>query len=260
MQWSQDQNDFPDFHYYAPGDPIDEFVRMAASSKGASVHCDLIYYFNLERIYQPKYHPCYPDFDFERKGENFERIETLKTCSVIIQMVPLHVGRSAALESGLFGRLGEERIVLVSPADKCTLQNFHRLWLSGPPDLEPEKFFKAAVEAQQFQKAVEHWQYESRAYWLKFKCDQAVRNGTLRQEEIVPGGSSMWYSREEWDKPNIRPTYTAGPGANWQGLFDEEHPFVRKVIEEMPRFEPVVMFRLCEKNCYEDEWLGILSR
>jgi hypothetical protein len=236
-----------------PGDPIDEFVRIAASSKGASVHCDLIYYFDLERIYQPKDHPYYPDFDFEWKGENFERIETLKTCSVVIQMVPLHVGRSAALESGLFGRLGEERIVLVSPADKCALQNFHRLWLSGPPDLEPEKFFKAAVEAQQFQKAVERWQYKSRAYWLKFKCDQAVRNGTLRQEEVVPGGSSMWYSHEEWDKQNIRPRYATGPGAKWPELFDEEHPFVRKVMEEMPRFEPVVMFRLCEKNCYEDE-------
>lgn len=266
MHWSTVQDDTLDDSIGGfsnlPGDPIDEFISVASLSRGAAAQSNLVLCFNSEVNGQDKKWDCwpsYPPFDFELHGELYERLETLKSCYVVIEMVPLHVSRSDAIESEVFGLLGEESIVLISPTDKCALQEVYNLWLTAPPEFDPapQKFFQTAVEEQSFQKAVQYWQYELRVYWLRFKSAMAIRNGTLRQEEVNAGGSSMWYCRKEWEKSE-RPNhpgsyYQAGPGANWEGLFDEAHPFVLEVMETMPRFEPMIMFRFCEKNCYEPE-------
>ncbi len=175
-------------------------------------------------------------------------LDTRKDYFVAIEMVNIHATMELALENGAFGRLGEELIVLVRPDDQNRIRQFYELWAAeSPGDLETKRYLEEALDstATGLQRKIEKWKYELLVYWIRFKCDQAIRNGVASAEYL----EEIWYKAEF--PVHIMQDYAEGPGADWKGLFHEEHPFVMKVIEEMPRFEPMIMFRLCEKKCYE---------
>ena len=236
-------------------EPFKEFVRVAASSKGVAVQCSLYRWFRDPlKEQRNRFMDRDPLSYHEIKTKDFKILQTLKACSVVMQFVSLHVNISKAIESGRFGCLGEERIVLISATDRSALQKYYELWLSGPRDPEPGIFLRAAVESQQYQEAVKHWQYEAQVNWLHFKYKQVVRNGALHKEDLVPGGrSSIWYFNKRWDaREGFLPRFYVSQNAKWEGLFNEEHSFVQKALGKLTRLEPVVMFRLWEKKCYED--------
>lgn len=227
--------------------PIPEFLAVAARSNGASITTDLIHNFHTvnERV------PHYPAFR-EDDIESFTWLDSRKDYNVVVEMISLHVSMTNVLASGLFGRLGEERIVIVDATDEEIIQRYHKLWISGPQeDREPERFFNEILEPQSFYSKLEKWKYELGVYWLRFKCQQAIMNGTYRKEYL----DKIWYTTEistGFDKyPKAVPKFQKGPGANWNGLYDENHPFSKRVRNDMPRFSPVIMFRLCEEKCHE---------
>jgi hypothetical protein len=62
-------------------------------------------------------------------------------------MINLHICIGDILASGLFGRLGEERVVLVSVSDTGLLHRYYQLWMSGPAgDSEPKELFEAILD------------------------------------------------------------------------------------------------------------------
>jgi hypothetical protein len=176
-------------------------------------------------------------------------LESRKQYLVTVEMVSLHVTVEAAVANGLFGVLGEERIVLISATDQEAIRKYQELWAAGPvEDREPNGFFKDALDSGVLSRKLEQWRYELEVYWLRFKCDQAIKNGTARDEDLDP----IWYQTpgsEDFEDEQ----FIEDPGANWTGLFDVNHSFAKKVLGDMPRFSPVVMFRLCEMRCYDNE-------
>jgi len=196
--------------------------------------------------------PSYPPFGTDMYL-HFEMLDIHKEYLVCVKMINLHVSLNEALTSGLFGRLGEERIVLVSTTDEEALQKYYKLWAAEPKEYcEPERSFKEDLRTGLLQQKVDRWLYELRVYWLRFKCVQAIRNDVATQEDLA----SIWFDTIGPEDGKLG-AYAEGPGANWSGLFDEDHPFAKTVFENMPRFSPVIMFRLCEMNCYS--WTSIAA-
>jgi hypothetical protein len=92
-----------------------------AASKGiaASIITELVHAFD-------------PPSRFEGTREDFGQLEHRKGHLVMLRMVCLRVDVDQAARSGQFGRLAEERIKTVNPADKEVTQKYHELWAAEP--------------------------------------------------------------------------------------------------------------------------------
>ncbi|KFY84540.1 hypothetical protein V500_09225 [Pseudogymnoascus sp. VKM F-4518 (FW-2643)] len=198
--------------------------------------------------------------------ENFEVLaEAGGPYLTTLCVVSLHPGLDAALwkEGGmLFGRLGEERLKLVEAGDETALQAYHNLWAAGPvEDREPAQFFDLAVSRHESEwlPRVARWKERLVTKWVNHHLMKAEKeNGCASIQD--PQG--VWRAPMK-DERNIVLKGDSGPFSDymrpgpWPGPSDvttrvpnKEHPWVAGVLRDMPCFEPVVMFRLCEDKCY----------
>ncbi|KFY38787.1 hypothetical protein V495_06370 [Pseudogymnoascus sp. VKM F-4514 (FW-929)] len=180
-------------------------------------------------------------------------------------VVSLHVGLETALqkEGGmLFGRLGEERVKLIEVGDRAALQAYYNLWAAGPvEDREPAEFFDLAVSRHESEwlPRVAQWRRRVLITWVNHYWAKAEEAGELGDIQDHQG---VWRALRK-DEGRVIRKGDPGPFAHYMrpapayGLGDErtdvpneEHPWVARVLRDMPCFEPVVMFRLCEDKCF----------
>jgi hypothetical protein len=180
-------------------------------------------------------------------------------------VVSLHVGLETALqkEGGmLFGRLGEERVKLVDVGDRAALQAYYNLWAAGPvEDREPAEFFDLAVSRHESEwlPRVAQWRRRVLITWVNHYWAKAKEAGELGG---IQGHQGVWRALRKGEGRVIRkgdpgpfshymrPGPAYGLGNERTDVPNEEHPWVAGVLRDMPCFEPVVMFRLCEDKCY----------
>ncbi|KFY69013.1 hypothetical protein V496_00600 [Pseudogymnoascus sp. VKM F-4515 (FW-2607)] len=182
-------------------------------------------------------------------------------------VVSLHVGLDAALQTEggmLFGRLGEERVKLIEAGDRAALQAYCNLWTAGPAqDREPAPYFDLVVRRHESEwlPLVAQWRRRLVTAWVRH-CWAKEEAGTKPANIQDPQRVWRALGKDEWRVAQIGDSghYLdfMRPGPPWP-LFDElaarhapnkEHPWVAGVLRDMPCFEPVVMFRLCEDKCY----------
>ncbi|ORY63527.1 uncharacterized protein BCR38DRAFT_525065 [Pseudomassariella vexata] len=141
-----------------------------------------------------------------------------------------------AIESGLFGRLGEERIVLVDAADserKRKFQNFSEVHGSGQ-DRQTAHFFQVYGKAESW---VHDNMDELRIRWFMHMWRKTGK-------EAIEDYEGVWAERpdgdEDWDEePYLR--------QHW--VLNQDHPWVKDFFKSMPEIRPTVTFRLCIQNC-----------
>jgi hypothetical protein len=211
------------------GEPIPFFLWEAAKGIAASLTADLLYPFD----------------DPSRRGwitSDYDMLARRKDYLVTLMMVNLHVSIDQAAGSGLFGRLAEERVKLVDPADEETIQKYHQLWLLGPQqDQEPATFFELALSTKDFKDRVKKWRNDVDQQWLWHKWtqakDEAENLANIKESEpiwLIPPGQE-----DEYEDEGLLPDYP-----------NMDHPWVKKMLEGVPQFFPMIMFRLCEEKCY----------
>ncbi|KAH8892688.1 hypothetical protein GQ53DRAFT_764454 [Thozetella sp. PMI_491] len=168
---------------------------------------------------------------------------------VTLRMISLHIPSELALRSGLFGRLCEERVQLVASSDKAGLQAYRDLWAAGPvADQEPAEFFDLAIRRHEDEwlKRVAGWKRRVETKWVLACLYMAQRMGLPGIQAI---GNMSIIVPEDVD---LNPEEVGAPGTTETILgVNKEHPWVIETLRKMPRFEPTVMFRLCDSNCHE---------
>ncbi|KAH8820703.1 hypothetical protein F5884DRAFT_58522 [Xylogone sp. PMI_703] len=167
----------------------------------------------------------------------YDLAEHHKIYLVTLEIINLHVSRSDAIDSGLFGRLGEEHVKLVDVFDRETISKYHELWLSpGQEDRLSEKFFRRAFSTSGVHNWIDDWREGLEANWLSWKVTRLKNMDHIKHPTL-----ELWYRREDTDIRN----------SNIRMVPNKDHPWVKQVIEGMPKFCPVVMFRLCSVKCFE---------
>lgn len=148
------------------------------------------------------------------------------------QLVSIHASHEDAVQSGLFGLLGEERVVLVDAGDDSRIRlfdDFNRVYGSSQ-DCQTAHFFqKWRTSGADFPK---HEMQECQKDWL---MSQSVF-ATPRWEQTDLDAVWTFIPREN---PESRSTWTP----NW------DHDWVKSVLEDIPPFQPVYMMRLCTAKC-----------
>ncbi|POS79184.1 hypothetical protein DHEL01_v202407 [Diaporthe helianthi] len=88
-----------------------------------------------------------------KEEESRDMVESMSKILACLDVVVLHTEEEPAIQSGLFGMLGEERIVMVDPFDEKRIQRFRDFWTRhrNRPDKLTEKFFEECIASDPVQ-------------------------------------------------------------------------------------------------------------
>ncbi|KAJ5709649.1 hypothetical protein N7493_009940 [Penicillium malachiteum] len=194
---------------------------------------------------------------FPTAGDIITRIFELKCIFFCIKIVKVNTDRLQAIQSQLWGTTGEEVTQLVDAHDTAQIQKFRReMNASDPTELE---FVDSALNKEKFAAQIAEWELEIKSQWLWMKWTMAWSRSFTGIDELM----HVWLSSESDgdDQPldigllhqDLASQFIARPGPQLIPVSNRfkpnmEHPWVKSVMEEIPTFKPVIMFRQCLKN------------
>lgn len=181
---------------------------------------------------------------------------------VFTNVVVIHADKSAAIDAGIFGVLGEEHVVLVDAFDTQRLMQYKNFALAHrtKQDSMAEAFFEPqdshllsgwpliryAETPQECTQDLEiRWLLysENRYYASENGYDNPLRGNWLKTPESFDGVLDDPRYKDYEDLPGR-------PFARQMWEPNRDHPWVQKALLRMPQFHPVIMFRLCTRDCW----------
>lgn len=203
----------------------------------------------------------------EGAGAGAGATSVLQRCTsylVCTAVVVIHANESDAIQSGIFGALGEERVVLVDAFDAERLvrfEDFARARGIGQ-DVASKAFFEASVNGTpkvHYAETPREFMQDLEIRWLlrvEFSEERMSPNLSHLRRGIWLTEPSTFDGRD--DDPRLT-DYGDLPGRPfarqiWQP--NRDHPWVQETLLQMPRFHPVVMFRLCTSDCWSSPALA----
>lgn len=170
------------------------------------------------------------------------------TVPCAIMTVVLHVPKTQAAQSGLFGRLGEETCKLVSVYDAPEIEKYYEFWLANSPYQPKVGQATRAIWSGLLDK---NWLQLSVGFWMN----------RLRRVMLA----AVWLT-EASQPPNTRHPNFEGAFRRYGDTFPtpceapavfQAHPWVVKTQSWLPVFEPSICFRLChDPYCLRDAALS----
>ncbi|KAJ6437378.1 Pol [Purpureocillium lavendulum] len=163
-----------------------------------------------------------------------------KTVFVAIALVVLHSTEEEAMDSGLFGLCGDERIQAVHIDDVPRLRAFSAFWraTAGDTDKAPGTYFSYMLDNDNFHKEVECWIERARIQlfgqlWLEART--AVFAG-------IEDPANIWVPPLAAGTQPFNPTNRPNPN----------HPWARKQLDLLPELVPQVLFRHCSGKSHDE--------
>ncbi|KAJ5083914.1 hypothetical protein NUU61_008493 [Penicillium alfredii] len=220
------------------------FLQLATEAQGVAVLADRI-------------DPCDDGSFFEKSGwghpvglsRNFVKSDC-KEYLVCLEAVAIHIDKEKALDSQVFGRLAEEPIQLVHASDITRIRQFHKL--SSPKDSEAKKFFKIAFVERDYLKQLAKWRRRTEVWFVFHKWLITYQENPSAAPPLL----DIWLqvqtiSKKEF-QDEISPTdllLCIDEGGLYNYAPNDENQWVKSVLDAMPNFHPVIMFRHCELDC-----------
>lgn len=143
----------------------------------------------------------------------------------------IHARHEDAVRSGLFGRCGEETIVLVDIRDRQTLRKFRELD-HAVQALDDHRISKVLDAMDEWDR--EHGDKDDRGDGAAYILQINLENAWL--------GSHLYNGRRPADG-NLDVLVKSGKTIEH---YDRGHPWVREMLQLMPRFKLTVLVELCE--------------
>lgn len=168
-------------------------------------------------------------------------IKDLGEISVCLKNVCIHIDEAPAVHSGLFGTLGEERVLLVDALDHERINKFRTLWMAHRSCRDPltEAFFEQYVDDES---AI------IREGGSQATVQEAI--GGIQLEWLL----CRWEQEAETQRPAAKNVWEAGLLAYSDPGFvppSSCHPWLKETYLQMPEFRPTIMFRLCTNDCMQ---------
>jgi hypothetical protein len=228
VDWVDKQRDVLHLNYdeaydaeFLEGDGVFEFLlgQAAAKARDASLTDD----FYCQLIHNPVH------------------MYTIRNKRLLVSLgvVAVHAPLQPALESGLFGLLGDARVVLVDADDTERMELYRSFWEKHglPSDIDPHppvffnRFCRQGIKV-----------------WVRGNTEDLRFNWLVHQwsinEERIADADEAWIKKplDDWDdekEPWTWQRYVPNP----------EHPWMREALEAMPEVHSTLMVRLCTQRC-----------
>lgn len=193
-----------------------------------------------------------------RRRDIMRLLEQRPRWSICGAIVVIHVAdEAAAIDSGLWGVLGEERVVLVDCFDADRLDKFRRFWQEHGSKRyrEAKHFFQGMVRGGvpmiHYVERPEQFLLDLQIRWLHDSFPLGPETPAVRQLK-----REVWRTKpQDFDDRDDDPRFLdyedlpGRPFARQLWSPNPQHPWVKEVLSRMPEFGPTIMFRLCTKNC-----------
>lgn len=191
---------------------------------------------------------------FYHNGQNQELsdiaacVDWQRSIGIAMAAVSLHITEEAALQSGLFGLLGDAPVQMVDFKDDARLREFQALFEQHALDKEPvvQTFFKLFASPE-FKTAVESWRQQAEWLILAYMWQRA------RDENIDKLGAKPGLA---WVPELVEQKYIHMS----QYVPNGEHPWVKEARQSMPELRPRIMVQYCINECYKQgrlpKWFG----
>ncbi|CAN8104430.1 unnamed protein product [Discula destructiva] len=217
------------------------FAKLSSGLHNASITADLLD--SLKR---------------ETRLHVMRQLQTRPNWSVCGAVVAIHTtDKAAVIESGLWGSLAEETIVLVDVCDAKRIAAFRRFWQahSIQPDAQTQAFFDACVDSIpkiHYVETPEEFLQDLEVRWLldSFPLVSQVNVDLAQLSREVWLTTPDTFDNSE-DDPR-QADYGELPGrpfARQLWVPNRAHPWVRRTLSKMPNLQPTIMFRLCTGDC-----------
>jgi hypothetical protein len=212
-------------HYMSAGDPLGWLLSASKCVKHASLTGEL-----LDYLSQVESHGTDPwHFLCERKSY-----------LVCLRTVCIHIEMQAALDSGLFGRRGEEPIVIVETTDRARIAQFRELWEQHGSNLDRQAaLVLEEVESLDAQGEIE----DIRIKWLLHRWRNVNPQNSI--SENVPD-HTIWAQMPTGDNDN----WSTRPFLRQHWVINRDHEWAKTALFDIAELHPVIMIRLCTDKCY----------
>ncbi|KAL6695547.1 hypothetical protein J3F84DRAFT_408556 [Trichoderma pleuroticola] len=162
---------------------------------------------------------------------------------IAMAAISLHISAEAALDSGLFGLLGDAPIQLVDFDDEARLRQFYTLFKENALDEEPavQTLFELFLSSR-FRTAVETW--TTQADWIIVANLWHYGRCSERYRDILGADPSSAWTTELEDCFYFSMN---------EHLPKDDHPWVKQAREKAPKLRPQIMVRYCTRKCYTEE-------
>lgn len=245
LNWDEDHADF--CQITDCDNPIPILIAYAKVARGGSFMAGLVQPFEKEYTYFGG-HPWSKNL-----GKNLSLIENLNDFKVCLSVITIHATAKQAVKARLFGSLATP-VQLVETSDRETIRRMYELWFTTffhdvkLKDSEPEELFEEMIlTPDDFEARICRWQEEVERLWLWHKWIAKYKEGTLDEIDSP---------RSVWTGPDFDCLGRLVTGLHPENIwlpkhdFNKSHPWVQAIVDGMPRFHPVIMFRFCEAKCH----------
>jgi len=158
-----------------------------------------------------------------------------KSYDICVMSISVHVPAKEALNSGLFGLLGDALVQMVQTTDYAMVDKFSRLVQdSSAPPWVKWRFSGKLGDLKCHVQYIENWRNRFRALWLWNNLEEF-------EDLETPPRRDIW--------PEYRPSEGEFVLISLLGEPTKDHPWVKRVFSLMPEIRTTVMFRHCTLNC-----------
>ncbi|KAM3081116.1 hypothetical protein ACMFMG_005072 [Clarireedia jacksonii] len=176
-----------------------------------------------------------------------------KRLRICLKTISIHAEAEVAVDSGLFGRLGEQRVVLVDAANQDHLCHFAAFWErhGSKADRQTTHFFhnyvrddswaREAVEELQLDWLVHRWENKDRDLSALNNSSGAAQNQHYQHH------SDAWIRRPGDHNEDLERPWAMKLKQLW--IPDIQNAWVRYELDSIPELQPTIMFRLCTQRC-----------
>lgn len=224
------------------GDPTSYFIHHASRARGALILAENIYPFAY--LEDTELGPLIPD------GSDMAYLSRLKSFLVCVKIFGIHLTAAEAAESNLWGLTGEELVQVVDATDTSRIQKF--VACSSFEDSEAQLDFNLMADEKRFHGEIATWKRELPTFWVLQHWILAYQDGF----DGITAPQDIWTFNgtiENAQGMDMLHPLTIIPFDMNKFIENKRHPWVAHLLETMPDFRPVIMFRLCEIDCHKGE-------
>lgn len=180
------------------------------------------------------------------------------SCSICVAYVSIHATEQDAVrKSGLWGVLGDERIVLVDARDTKRLAEFHSFWKSyatKEPSLTTDFFdeFIDGVPKVHYVETPEEFLQDLQIRWLHDHMshpDKSAESFEEIQKHAWLMTPSDFDGKEDDPRQADYGNLPGRPFARQLWSPNHDHPWVKKILGQIQDLQLTIMFRLCTHEC-----------